>query len=141
MKFKELFALAASGATVTVECREGVLRWEGCYPNPGIRFDVESGKITEPDVGQMLVSYSNFDEFNKAFESHDYGKNNLTAREAGYYKLRESIYVDPEEDISEYLEIVGDERKRLLLRYAALPEPKPSYVGWLESLVLTSIRE
>lgn len=141
MNFKELFSLAASGP-VTVECLKGVNRWEGCYPEPGMRFDVVGGIVKESEVGHMSVDYSRFDEFNKSFESHVYygknGENDLTAREAGWYKVEEVIYVDPEDDISNYFEIVADERKGLIQAYAELPEPKPSYVSWLEAQVLAS---
>lgn len=142
MKFKEVLALDEAGAPVAVECKAGVNRWDGCYPEPGMRFEVTGGVIDEPDVARLNVNYARFDEFNKAFESSDYRDKNgngvLTAREAGWYKVTEFIYVDPDEDIDAYFTILADDRKALIEAYAALPQPKDSYIAWLEKQVLSS---
>jgi hypothetical protein len=142
MKFKDLLALAKAGAAVSVECKAGVARWDGCYPEKGMRLEVTGGRIDEPDCARLAVDYARFDEFNKAFESSDYrdssGEGTLTARQAGWYKVQEHIYVDPEEDIDSYFAILADERKSLVEAYAALPEPKSTYVAWLEQQLLSN---
>jgi hypothetical protein len=140
MKFSEFFALAHAGAPIAVECKPGVSRWEGCYPEAGMRLDVVGGILDDVDVARMDVDFSRFDEFNRRFESanfyHSKGPDTVTAREANCYRVRDFIYVDPEEDIEAYFTVLGDARKALLDSYAALPEPRPSYVSWLEDLVL-----
>jgi hypothetical protein len=142
MKFKDLLALAKAGAPVAVECKSGVNRWDGCYPETGMRLEVTGGRIDEPDVARIEVDYALFDEFNKAFESSDYRDKNgdgvLTARQAGWYKVQEFLYVDPEEEIDSYFTILADERKSLVEAYAALPEPKSTYVAWLEQRLLSN---
>ncbi|MBC8741842.1 hypothetical protein F6X40_35425 [Paraburkholderia sp. UCT31] len=144
MKFKELFTLAASGAPVVVECKDEVGRWDG-YAEAGMRMAIVGGRVTEPEVGQLLVDFTEFDSFNQTFESRNYydaeGKPTRTAREAGYYKPKDAFYVDPEEDIGAFLEIIDDKRKRLIVAYAELPEPKPSYTSWLEQMVVTHVLE
>lgn len=142
MKFADLMARLGemkSRGPVHVEFINDVSVLES-YPEKGMRGTIIDIVENETDVLRMVVDYSDFDEYNKAFESHDYfndaGKPCLTAREAGYYHVEETIYVMAGDNISNYIAIIGDERTNLYTRYLETGTEQP-YVQWLEELVLT----
>lgn len=74
---------------------------ENDYAEPGIRARVTEISVDESDKDDqfctVIVDYSEFDEVNKTFESHDFFNERrepcLTAREAGMYRSTEKIYL------------------------------------------------
>lgn len=141
MNFKELARtlpeMLARGP-VTVEFVHGIEDLE-CYPEKGMRATIISiADDRDHDVMKMRVSYEKFDEFNKAFESHNYfdraGQPVLTAREANYYTVEETIYVMASDDINKYMQILSESSTALYDAYR-LEAPSISYTLWLENLV------
>lgn len=143
MNFKELSQalpdMTARGPVV-VEFTKGVGDLE-CYPEKGMRATIVGIlEDSDRDVLKLRVSYEKFDEFNKAFESHNYfdraGQPVLTAREAGYYHVEETIYVMADDDVDKYMKILSNGSSSLYDAYVAA-KPDISYTLWLENLVQT----
>lgn len=124
---------------VTVEFVQGVEDLE-CYPEMGMRATLVS--IVEDrgdsDVLLLRVNYETYDEFNKPFESHNYfdraGQPVLTAREAGFYHVEETIYMMATDKMDKYFRILDNGSNALYTAYR-LAAPGISYTLWLENLV------
>jgi hypothetical protein len=82
------------------------------YTEPHMKATVVSVAKQDEDLFKITVNYSLFEEHNKTFESSNYydknGTPRLTAREAGFYNVCETIYFDsPDADPWEkYFEVL-----------------------------------
>lgn len=142
MKMSELKTLMQTGKGVDVEFAKGVEDLEG-YPERGMRATVVA--VSEPcadDVMKVRVSFKKYDEFNKAFEARNYwgvlskdqdpSSSNYTARETGWYKVEEDIYVMADDDVEKYMTVLSP-CEMFETWNASLKEV--SYVTWLENRV------
>lgn len=106
------------------------------YAENGMRARVVSAILKHDDVVMLRVDYSEFDEFNKQFETASYfnkddGNPTLTAREAGYYIPQDSLYIDSNSEVP----FVVEDAARLKLYDQYLKDDKKSafgYTQWLE---------
>lgn len=148
MNFKQLaaqFGEMSARGPVDIEFTAGAHDLES-YPEPKMRATLLFVKDDhhDDDVMKIRVSYKKFDEYNKAFESHNYwgrialGQDersaSYTARETGWYEVEEDLYVMATDDISKVLTILDNGPNKLYEAYQADPKGL-SYVQWLESLV------
>lgn len=142
MKMSELKTLLQTGKDVDVEFVKGIEDLEG-YPETGMRATIIG--VPAPgadDVMKIRVSFKKYDEFNKAFEARNYwgalskdqdpSSSNYTARETGWYKVEEDIYVMAEDDVEKYMTIL-DRNETFETWNASLKQV--SYVAWLENRV------
>ena len=115
-----------------------------CYPEKNMRAKVLSVKLSNPSpdphnvVYAVKVDYTDFDDFNRQFETANYYDKNqkptLNARDAGYYTPVETLYLSDEVYglWNEIFKIVGDKANKLVETYNA-EAPNMSYIEWLES--------
>lgn len=93
-------------------------------------------------VYKITFDYTEFDEYNRRFESSNYydknGKPTLSAREANWYNPQETIYFGSPElwPFEDYFEVNGEERRQLVAEFKASGET--DYVAWLEQKVLAA---
>lgn len=69
------------------------------YPEEGMKARVKGLRMThDGDVVELVVDYTEFEDYNERFESANYyddnGNPTLTARESGFYEQRETLYID-----------------------------------------------
>ena len=101
--------------------------------------DVHHDNDHENQVHKIVVDYTEFDEFNKQFESSNYWDKNgqacLTAREAGFYKEVETLYFGSPElwPFEDYFTLLDEKKNNLLTEFKR--SGFTNYVEWLESLV------
>jgi hypothetical protein len=81
-----------------IEFTAGVADLE-VYAEEGMKARVKGFRlICEGEVVEMVVDYSEFEKHNEGFESANYYDDNgnpiLTAREAGFYEPRDTIFLD-----------------------------------------------
>lgn len=135
MKMRDLITLLETGKEVDVEFVKGVEDLE-CYPEPGMRATIMEARLKHDDVLELRVSYLKYDDFNIRFESSNYYDGDhqpvLTAREAGYYSLKESLYVMADDDVSKIMTLLN--HNELFESWFNGPK-EVSYVTWLENLV------
>lgn len=85
-----------------IEFTKRIEDWE-CYADPHMRARVTGYRYnpdgdTDPDqiIHEVFFDFSEFAEYNKRYEQNNYwdknGNPTLTAREAGCYTLKESIW-------------------------------------------------
>lgn len=139
MNFKELAELVKSGVKPVVTMGKKIDDHE-TYAEPGMRGRLVGAQMeSHDDVIKLFVDYSEFDEFNKGFESANYFNREqvpcLTAREAGYYNPQDHIYVDTNRSIEGVMEVVEGEALSLFAEYNASSKAV-SYTQWLETEVL-----
>lgn len=117
-----------------------------CYPEAGMRArisKIETKYIhkTDPEDHLYLIyfDYTEYDEFNKRFETanyygHDYVANK-TAREVGHYKTVEKIYFGSPEiwPFENYFSALNDKAAALVKIFKE--SGAENYVDWLESMV------
>lgn len=143
MKMIELITLLATGKEIDVEFAKRISDAE-TYAEPGMRATVVS--IT-PDVDNVLklkVNYQKFETFNEAFESHNYwgvvskGQDpsaaEYTARETGWYKVEEQIYLMADDEVEDFMTIISFESFDLYDEWRS-SNTDQTYVSWLESQV------
>jgi len=141
MKLNDLIAMVRSGARPVVVFNQGIEYMED-YAEPGMRGRITGVRSVESDEGLLKISvdYSEFDKFNRQFESANYydkaGKTTLTAREAGYYKPADTLYLTQSEDAP--FEIVDDAHAALYEKYMRSDAQSSGvgYIQWLENLVI-----
>lgn len=117
------------------------------YAEPGMRariIDVKEintfSKDLREHVYRITFDFSEYDTFNRFFETANYygnnGVANKTAREAGYYHHKDSIYFgSPElEPFDKYFTFADSNTKLLQKKFEESGED--SYVHWLEKQVL-----
>jgi hypothetical protein len=116
------------------------------YPESGMRARILS--VCEQDTDKkdlhdhlylIVFDYSEFDDFNRQFESNNYYDKNgvacLNAREANQYQMQETIYFGsptlfPFED---YFTLLNQRQTVLLARFQE--SGSTNYVEWLENQV------
>lgn len=144
MKFRDLKdqlpALRQRGP-VNVEFVKDAMDYAEAYPEGGMRATVLDITTDDEDVLRLHLSFEAFDEYNKAFESHNYfdrdGQPTLTARDAGYYSVKDHVYVMAGDDISTYFTLMGTSASKLHQQYLDECGDKGiTYVQWLEAKVL-----
>lgn len=150
MLFSELIS-TQSFIGKAVEFKSGVEDLEG-YAEKGMRATIMSIKKSgsDDDVCVIEFDFTQFDEYNKQFESSNYydKKNNdkacLNAREAGCYKLHEKYYLyagmNWDGDTDEVFSFLCDMNDISLLKETFEKSGESSYVGWLESIALEKIK-
>lgn len=136
--FKELAELLVNGATVDVECRERVEDLED-YADKGMRLTITGIRSDHDEVAVLAVSYAKYDEHNKAFEKRNYydkqGKPCLNAREAGFYKEHDSMYVMETDDPNEFFVGLDDNSNRWIKSYLEHRNKDETYVAFLERIL------
>ena len=130
-----LKALAASRSVVTLG--KGVEYCEN-YAEEGMMARIVGFRIEDGDCILLKFDFTEFDNFNRSFESSNYydqqGHATLTARLAGYYKPIDEYFFG--EDVLNIVKPVEDARINLLKRWTEETEGKITYVAWLENQVL-----
>lgn len=134
--FRELMDSFDRQKPMTIEFKKEISNME-CYAEKGIRANIS--KITlSHDCVCVYFDYSDFDNYNKQFETSGYYDTQrnpvLTAREAGFYHEKESIYFDQDSKPNDFFVEVGDSNNSL---YAAFSEKKLSgetYMAFLERM-------
>jgi hypothetical protein len=120
---------------VAVEFGPGVEVLEG-YPEKGMRAHVMQAVQESHDTLRLEVTYAAFDAFNQPRETANYyderGNPTLTAREAGEYKVEETLYLPADEDLSGYLALLDERTQRRMAAFEASDED--NYVAWLEAM-------
>ncbi len=141
MKMRDLITMLQAGKEVDVEFVKGVEDLE-CYPETGMRATITGVIPKHDDMLELRVSYLKYDDFNIKFESSNYYDSFqqpvLTAREAGYYSLKESIFVMADDDVSRVMTIIN---RNELYESWRLNNRGMSYVEWLEQEVTTLQRQ
>lgn len=141
MKMRDLIAFLASRGHVDVEFTSKTHDLE-TYAEPCMRATLKGVRDDHDGVLRLQISYEKYDEYNEQFESHNYwgvlskGQDpaaaQYTARETGWYKVEDHIYVMDTDEVSKYMVILNP--NPLYDEWAAgLKEV--SYVQWLENLV------
>jgi hypothetical protein len=133
--FTELVNLLLKGATIEVECRKKVEDLED-YADAGMRLTIAGARESYDGVVILGVSYEKYDEFNKAFEKCNYfdkeGQPRLNAREAGYYKAKDTMYVMSTDDPNEYFLSLEDSANKWIQEYFVRRHKDETYVAFLE---------
>lgn len=141
MKMRDLIGLIASRGHVDVEFTSKIHDLE-TYAEPCMRATLKGVRDDHDGVLRLQVSYEKYDEYNKQFESHNYwgvlskgqepSAAQYTARETGWYKVEDHIYVMDTDDVSTYLVILDSTP---LYDAWVANNNGLSYVAWLEKLV------
>lgn len=132
----------------------------GSYIEPGMRATILGGgrplsPLTKSNVVEwnpanphhnrikFMVSLAGFDVYNKQFESSDFfdkdGVPCLTAREAGWYKETQYVYLNPAEifELIQPLDGVCSDISALFSEYTN-SESNLTYTQWLESQLVAA---
>ena len=113
------------------------------YAEPGMRAVVVNIKEDYHDemdtVLVIAVDYSKYDEFNKQFETYNYydkeGIACLNARQAGWYKPVDTIYVMADDNVEDYMTLINEASNNLYEMFLAAKVDK-SYTQWLEQVLV-----
>lgn len=137
MNFKELHHLIQSGVHPVITCQKKVEELEN-YAEPSMRARIIGSALRHADVVTLNLDFTEFDEYNKAFESSNYydraGQAVLTAREAGQYSLKQEYYVMASDEMEPYMVVTEANALALLKAYQDSGEKTP-YSEWLERRV------
>ena len=119
---------------ITVEFTNEI-RYMECYAEKGMRANITNITI-ECDCICVYFDYTQFDDYNKQFESSNYYDNKgnpvLSAREAGYYRGKEAIYFDLNADPNNYFSEVGNPHSALYNAYLEDRSSGETYIAFLE---------
>ena len=133
--FTELNEVLLNSATIEVECRKKVEDLED-YADTGMRLTITGSRESYDGIVILEVSYEKYDEFNKAFEKHNYydkeGQPRLNAREAGYYKAKDTMYVMNTDNPNEYFLSLEDSANKWIQEYFVRRHKDETYVAFLE---------
>ena len=139
MNTKEFSEMVRSGVYPVITFRKGIEDSEG-YAEAGMRAKVISAVIKHDDCVLITVDFSQFDEFNKSYESSNYYDKNgnavWTARQAEQYKVVDSWYLDASTEFSHYAEVTNSDSLKLFQEFSESNTDK-TYVEWLEAKVVT----
>lgn len=134
-KFKQIAKLVQDGATLPVVCKKEVESLES-YAEAHMRARIIRAREDGDDVLVLTLDFTEFDDFNKAFEQANYydksGNATLTARQANLYKPHEDYYVHPDYPFSEFFEILSEQQSAFFARFTAEAKPGQPYISWLE---------
>jgi len=139
--WKDVMEAIRNGHSIVVEFDKGVGDQEG-YLEPGMRGKLVSFTEEDDTVVRFVVDLTEFDAFNRPFESANYfdksGDPTLTAREAGYYPKdhRESLYVDENDELGVIAHVVEGGELALYSEFReAQSKDHVGYTQWLEHQV------
>lgn len=136
MNAKQLHEMIQNGGSLVVTFKEAILDQEG-YAEPQMRGRIVSSQIKHDDVIEMVVDFTEFDQYNMQFESaNHFDKDHnptLTARQAGFYNMtNEKIFFMVDAfNIDDVLEVERDSRIKLYEKFTRELTTK-TYVQWLE---------
>lgn len=135
MKANQLHEMVQHGSSIVVTFKKAILDQEN-YIEPKMRGRIISSLIKHDDCIEMIVDFTEFDEFNKQFESANYYDKDqnptLTARQANFYNMtNEKMYFMINQDVGESLEIEQNARIKLFEKFTSEHSSK-TYVQWLE---------
>lgn len=138
MNGKELAQMVSDGIHPVVTFKAPVLDKEG-YLETGMRGRLVAVSHEHDDMFKLHVDLSEFDDFNRQFESANYydkdGVPRLTAREAGFHKApKDELYVGNGEEV-DFCEVEEPNRLVLYETYRKA-SANTTYVQWLEDRVL-----
>jgi len=137
MKAMDYVALIAGGAQPVVTFQKKIVDFE-TYFEPGMRARVVGGWEKESGLVEIVFDTTEFDDHNRILEQPNYydksGNATLTAREAGQYNPKESIYFDSDDEISCFE--VEDSSALLLFKEFRKADTGLTYVQWLEAVVV-----
>lgn len=138
--FTALVVALEQGQRSNVYCKKLIEDLEN-YAETNMRLTLVSARGGDVnDVVKLQVSYEKYDEFNKSFESKNYfdrgGQAVLNAREAGYYKVNDVMYLMGESNPNDYFVVLEDRTAKLHDAYQKDKRDNESYVEYLERLVL-----
>lgn len=141
MNGKELASLLTDGIRPVVTFQQPIQDMEG-YLEAGMRGRLMAVSNQRDDMFQLHVDLTEFDDFNKQFESANYydksGVACLTARQSGYYKEpKEHFYVGNDQEV-DFLVIEEGGRLSLHQEFVKGGAGK-TYVQWLEDRVLAGL--
>jgi hypothetical protein len=116
------------------------------YPEPGMRAQIVSvnadTSFSDPKehIYTIVFDYTEFDDYNKNFESANYydprGVACLTARQADLYRLRETIYFGCPDHwpFENYFTVLNAHQLVLIERFKK--SGQKNYLSWLEDQIL-----
>lgn len=140
--FTELANLLHNGATIDVECREKCEDLES-YPEAGMRLTVTGAHEDRDGVINLEVSYAKYEEVNQTFESHNYYDKNsvacLNARQAGHYKVNDTLYVMNTDNPNDYFIPLEDSANRWIRAYLRNRHTDETYVAYLERTLTAAL--
>lgn len=133
--FAQLKALTL-GQPIELTCKRKIEDLEA-YPDENMRLTLYTIQDDGNEVMKLHVSYELYDEYNKQFENHTYFDKNhrpcLNAREAGYYKINDILYVMANDNPHDYFSVLNV--SKAYNYWLAVSEPGQTYIQWLESIV------
>jgi hypothetical protein len=133
--FREFLPLLNSGVAIELQCRKKIEDLES-YPNEHIRLTTVSASINQDDVVHLEVDYSKYEDYNSTVEQRNYYDKDhvprLTAREAGFYRVQDTLYLMADDNPNDYFEGVAVESQQLIKRFLAEKEDGETYGQWLE---------
>jgi hypothetical protein len=122
------------GSQLAIELGAGVLDLEG-YAEPKMRAHLIAVDFRGDDIAVLKVDYTDFEDFNKAFEQANYydeeGNPTLTAREAGHYQPQEDLYVMASDDLEPKILVILPSASLVCIDEFK-SSGHASYVRWLE---------
>lgn len=110
------------------------------YPEANIRARIIGVAQLSDELVRLTFDFTEFDEYNKAFESANYFDDNrvprLTARQKGKYKLQDTYTFGANESAKRYFTVQEDAATQLMAEFRATGRFETTYVDWLEEQVL-----
>lgn len=141
MNGRELSQMVQDGIHPVVFFKKDIADQEGYLEN-GMRGRIIGSKPGHDGCCVFIVDLGDFDTFNRNFESNKYYDKNqvpcLTAREAGFYKQQEQVWVDVSAEIQSF-EVENTERLALYLRFKS-DRSGDTYVQWLEDALIAATK-
>jgi hypothetical protein len=139
--FRQLYNIFVNGAMFDLECREKIEDLES-YPDKGTRLTVYGMRDDKDDVLALQVSYHKYDDYNTAFEKANYfdkeGRPCLTARDAGFYNVKDTLYVMATDNPNDYFISLDALSNVFINRYIDEKRDGETYVAFLERLLHTA---
>jgi hypothetical protein len=134
--FTELAQIIRSGVVFQVQMKKLI---ESCdsYPEENMRATIAGEVIdTEDNFFRILFDYTAYDEYNKAFESSNYydknGKACLTARQSGYYQIKETLWFRGDSNPNDYFEVIPGSQSKWMKLFMKERLDEETYAHFLE---------
>jgi hypothetical protein len=124
-----------------VEILPGIEDQEADYLEPGMLMRITRIDLRQEDLTVVHYDVSEFEDRNRPLETANYYDKNqvpcLTAREAGYFKPQDTIYLPGIESYGQFFKPVDpDGSTKLAEAYAARDDKSLTYVAWCEQEIL-----
>ena len=117
------------------------------YAEAGMRATITDVTVQNSNPKDMVikvgVSFVDFDEYNKKYESSNYyndeGKPKWTAREAGFYEVVGYFYAG--NNVHDVLKLADPASRKLFDLFSAdkVSQPNITYVEWLEAIAVSAM--